>query len=306
MTNHAATIADTQTFNITIPLEGSPITNQRSSGRCWLFASTNVFRVALMKAYNLREFQLSQTYLFFWDKVEKANWFLENVLDTATDQNLDLDGRLVQELFADPVGDGGQWDMAANLVKKYGLVPHELYPDPYSAKNSRAMDGLVTSKLREHALTLREMARSKDPSVQASVGDAKARFLQEIHGILTIMLGPPPSPREQFVWEYYGAGGKFHKLSATPVEFAATGLSSQRAIRACQGTDVRELYSLVNDPRNEYGRLMTVGRLGNVVGGRPITYINTDIDVGFSFFHLSIGVLVLTVSRRLNPLRLRC
>ena len=276
VTNRAATLADTQTFNVQIPIEGSPITNQRSSGRCWLFAATNVFRVALMKTYNLREFELSQAYLFFWDKIEKANWFLENVLDTASDQ--DLDGRLVQELFSDPVGDGGQWDMAANLVKKYGIVPHELYPDPYNAKNSRAMDGLITSKLREQGLKLREMARSKDPLVQASVGDAKARFMQDIHGILTIMLGPPPSPAERFDWEYYDAQGRFHKLSISPVDFAAK-LSSREGVRACHGSDVRELYSLVNDPRNEYGRLMTVDRLGNVVGGRPITYINTDLPV---------------------------
>jgi bleomycin hydrolase len=117
--NKVATLADTQTFNVKIPFEGSPVTNQRSSGRCWLFATTNVLRVAIMKKYNLGEFELSQAYLFFWDKLEKANWFLEQIVDTA-DQ--DLDSRLVQELLGAPVNDGGQWDMAANLVAKYGLV----------------------------------------------------------------------------------------------------------------------------------------------------------------------------------------
>lgn len=119
LTQHSATIKDTQNFNIKIPLEGSPITNQRSSGRCWLFAATNVFRVAIMRKHNLKDFQLSQAYLFYWDKLEKANYFLEQILDTASD---DLEGRLVQTLLASPVGDGGQWDMAANLVEKYGLV----------------------------------------------------------------------------------------------------------------------------------------------------------------------------------------
>lgn len=114
-----ATLSDTQTFNIKIPLEGSPVTNQRASGRCWLFASTNVFRVAIMKKHNLKEFELSQAYLFFWDKLEKANWFLEQIIDTAQE---DLDTRLVQELLAAPVNDGGQWDMVVNLVAKYGLV----------------------------------------------------------------------------------------------------------------------------------------------------------------------------------------
>lgn len=119
LTQRSATIADTQNFNIKIKLEGAPITNQRSSGRCWLFAATNVFRVAIMRRYNLKEFELSQSYLFFWDKLEKANYFLEQVLDTTDEE---LDGRLVQTLMASPVGDGGQWDMVANLVEKYGLV----------------------------------------------------------------------------------------------------------------------------------------------------------------------------------------
>jgi bleomycin hydrolase len=108
LTSRASKIADTQTFNLKIPFEGSPVTNQRSSGRCWLFASTNVFRVALMRKHNLKEFQLSQAYLFFWDKLEKANFFLENVLDTVDE---DLDGRVLQALLAAPVNDGGQWDM---------------------------------------------------------------------------------------------------------------------------------------------------------------------------------------------------
>lgn len=119
LTQRSTVISDTQTFNIKVGLEGAPITNQKSSGRCWLFAATNVFRVTIMKRYNLKEFELSQAYLFYWDKLEKANWFLEQILDTVQE---DLEGRLVQTLLASPVGDGGQWDMVANLVEKYGLV----------------------------------------------------------------------------------------------------------------------------------------------------------------------------------------
>ena len=104
----SAQIKDTQNYNVKIAFEGGPITNQRSSGRCWLFAATNVFRVAIMKKYNLKEFELSQSYLFYYDKLEKSNWFLEQILDTLDEP---LDGRLIQTLLADPVGDGGQWDM---------------------------------------------------------------------------------------------------------------------------------------------------------------------------------------------------
>jgi bleomycin hydrolase len=228
-----------------------------------------------MKQYNLPAFELSQAYLFYWDKLEKANWFLENVLETASEP---LDGRLVQTILGSPVSDGGQWDMAANLVRKYGLVPQQLYPDSYNAKSSGAMDSLITSKLREHALILRKMVKSADPSVRASIGDTKDSFIREIHSILTIMLGPPPCPTDAFTWQYYDANGKFHELHMTPIEFAA-GLSSRQGIRACQGIDVRELCSLINDPRNPYNRLLTIDRLGNVIGGRPITYINVDMAV---------------------------
>jgi bleomycin hydrolase len=112
LNSRATNIEDQQVFNVKIPFEGAPITNQRSSGRCWLFASTNVFRVALMKRHNLDKFELSQAYLFFWDKLEKANYFLEQILDTASE---DLDSRLVQTLLSQPVSDGGQW-VRATLI----------------------------------------------------------------------------------------------------------------------------------------------------------------------------------------------
>jgi len=105
--SRSTTITNTQVFNVKVPLEGSPVTNQKSSGRCWLFAATNVFRVAFMKTYNLEEFQLSQAYLFFWDKLEKSNYFFESIIETV---NEPLSGRLLQTLLEGPVSDGGQWD----------------------------------------------------------------------------------------------------------------------------------------------------------------------------------------------------
>lgn len=112
----SAILHDTQTFNLAIPHEGLPVTNQRSSGRCWIFAACNTFRIAIMQKHNIKSFELSQSYLFFWDKVEKANYFLETVLANAGE---DVDGRLFTALNASPVGDGGQWDMIVNLVSKY-------------------------------------------------------------------------------------------------------------------------------------------------------------------------------------------
>jgi bleomycin hydrolase len=224
-----------------------------------------------MKKHNLKEFELSQAYLFYWDKLEKANFFLEQAIDTASE---DLEGRLVQALMDGPVGDGGQWDMVANLVNKYGLVPQDIYPDTYSAMNSYAMSSLITTKLREDALVLRELASSSTKS--SSIGATKAKFMQEIHGMLTLMLGPPPSPNQEFTWSYYDADNKYHCMKKTPLKFSQE-LSDPSTIRILSGTDVHSLFSLVNDPRNKYMTLLSVSRLGNVFGGRPTTYVNVDM-----------------------------
>ncbi|KAF3175064.1 hypothetical protein TWF788_008536 [Orbilia oligospora] len=146
-----AIIDDAQVFSDQIAFDGAPITNQRSSGRCWIFAATSVLRVYLMKKYKLENFELSQQYLFFWDKLEKANFFLEQIIDTSEEP---LDSRIVDELLKIPVNDGGQWDMIINLVERYGVVPQKLYPDTYNSMNSRGVNALVTSKLREFALQL--------------------------------------------------------------------------------------------------------------------------------------------------------
>ncbi|KAF2116293.1 bleomycin hydrolase [Lophiotrema nucula] len=270
LSSRSAQIADIHNFNIKIPTEGSPVTNQAASGRCWLFASTNVFRIAIMKKYHLSSFQLSQSYLFYWDKIEKANYFLESILDTTSD---DIDGRLVQALLASPVGDGGQWDMVANLVQKYGLVPQTLYPDSYNALNSSVMDRLITTKLREDALRLRSLASS---ATAATIASEKEKMLREVHLILTLMLGPPPASDKPFTWDFYDSDGVFHSLRTRPVAFAKE-LSDNRTVRALGGTDVHSLFSLVNDPRNPYNRLLSVKRLGNVWEGRPVTYVNVDM-----------------------------
>jgi len=149
--NRSAQINNSQVYSDTIEFDGSPVPNQKSSGRCWIFAATSVFRVYLMKKYELDEFELSQSYLFFWDKLEKANYFLEQILDTV---EVPTDDRLISTLLQAPVSDGGQWDMIINLVDKYGLVPQQLYPDSVNATNSRPMNTLITTKLREDAAVL--------------------------------------------------------------------------------------------------------------------------------------------------------
>ena len=143
--------------------------------------------------------------------------------------------------------------------------------------NSAAMDRLITTKLREDCLRLRSLSKSASATA-TELSVAKRNMLREIHLILTLMLGPPPSPSKEFVWEYADESGKFHSVSLTPKTFSAQ-LSDSKTVRACKGTDVHKLFSLVNDPRHDYMTLLTVDRLGNVWKGRPITYVNVSMDV---------------------------
>uniref|UniRef100_L2G3T5 Cysteine proteinase 1, mitochondrial n=1 Tax=Colletotrichum fructicola (strain Nara gc5) TaxID=1213859 RepID=L2G3T5_COLFN len=255
LTSTSTKLSDPQIFNVKIPFEGGPITNQRSSGRCWLFASTNTFRVALMKRYNLEAFELSQSYLFFWDKLEKSNYFLEQIIDTAAE---DLDGRLIQALLGDIVSDGGQWDMVYNLVQKYGLVPQALYPDSWNAMNSGVLNSIVKTKLREYALILRKEIRSGSATAQ-TLSSTKEKMVREILSILTLTLGPPPNPREEFTWTYLDKNGKAHELTTTPAAFAKDVYSSDFRITSAV---IEGMVSLVHDPRHEPLTLMTVDRLG--------------------------------------------
>lgn len=224
-----------------------------------------------MKRHNLDKFELSQAYLFFYDKLEKANFFLEQILDTVEEP---LDGRTVQTLMSGPVGDGGQWDMVYNLVNKYGLVPQVLYPDSFNAMASSGINSLITTKLREDALQLRALATSGTKSTQ-DIAAIKEKMMREIHLILTLTLGPPPSPSTEFSWNYLDKYGNAKVLKTTPLAFAKE-LSSPLSIRITNST-VHDMFSLVNDPRNEYNTLLTVNRLGNIVGGRGITYVNVPM-----------------------------
>jgi len=201
--------------------------------------------------------------------LEKANYFLEQIIDTL---NEPLDGRLVQELLSSPVGDGGQWDMVVNIVEKYGLVPQTLYPDSFNAKSSSRINWLVTAKLREAALSLRSLADASTSDKSSDLYKYKSKVMQEIYGALVLAFGAPPKPEDTFTWSYTDKDGKYQSLSTTPLDFYKSniGVASEKG-------GVSERFSLVNDPRNEYMRLLTVDRLLNVAGGRGVRYVNVDM-----------------------------
>ncbi|KAF7361958.1 Cysteine proteinase 1, mitochondrial [Mycena venus] len=273
LTTRSATISDVHVFNNQVDFKTGPITSQKSSGRCWLFASTNVFRYEVMKKLKLDDFQLSQSYLFFYDKLNKANYYLESSIELA---DRPLDDRVVNFLSSDLISDGGQWDMVVNLVEGYGLVPQSVYPESTHSSLSGPLNSLLKTKLREHALILRRAhanlrAQSFSPeAIIRALRLKKEDLMKEIYTVMTATLGVPPSPDEKFSWDYYDADGKPGHWEGTAKEFAKAFVSKPYS--------PTESFSLINDPRNEYSKLYTVDRLGNVFGGRPVLYVNTEIQ----------------------------
>lgn len=263
-------IADTYVFNTVVPFTPENRTNQKSSGRCWLFAMTNVLRHEVMQRLKLDDFQLSQSYLFIWDKLEKANYYLEQSIIHA---DKPLDDRLVLHLAGAPLNDGGQWDMACNLLEKYGVVPQTVYPESFSSSASGTLNSLLTTEVREHALKLRRQSArltasgvSHEDKVK-SLRATKEELMASVWTTITTALGVPPRPDEKFVWEYYDKNGKFGKFEGTPKEFLATFTSK-----------ATEAFSLIHDPRNATGKLYTVAELGNIWGMRDVLYVNTEIE----------------------------
>lgn len=235
-------------------------TNQKRSGRCWIFAGLNAVKPAVYEATGVKNFEFSQNYLHFYDKLEKANYFLTSMIELADRPS---DDRTIAWLLNDPIGDGGQWNMFVALVQKYGVVPKYAMPETESSSNTRAMNTTLQRLLRRGARDVRAaVARGEDGVV------VKNEVMRQIHRVLSIHLGTPPS---DFIWQWEDKEGTFHREGVrTPLEFAAQYLPN-----------VDDYVCLVNDPRpsSPYGTVFTVDRLGNVVGAPPVTYLNVEIEV---------------------------
>lgn len=238
------------------------ITNQKSSGRCWLFAGLNVMRPAVIEKYNLETFEFSQNYLAFWDKMEKANCFLEAMIELAGRDPLDRELTLVLE---DSFYEGGWWNYVVALIDKYGAVPKDVMPETQSSENSRSMHKLIGHKLRINAAKLRAMHRAGEP-VKALRAEKK-KMLREIYRMLVLNLGEPPT---EFEWRYADKDSKLSELrSYTPESF----------YKEFAGVDLGEYVSLFHDPTQPYGKHYRLSRTRNMVGGPEMHYANVDIGV---------------------------
>ena len=245
-------------------LDDWAVTNQKKSGRCWMFAGLNLLRVGAMKKMNLKDFEFSQNHTLFWDKLERANYFLEAIIETA---DRPVDDRVVAWLLDHPLEDGGQWNMFVNVIAKHGLVPKAFMPETESSSNTRTMNGIVIAKLREGAEALRDLRTSGAPMEAART--ARDEILQVVYRILSIHLGTPP---QRCDWQWNDKDKTFHRDGEiTPRQFAGRYVQ----------IPLDEYVCLVNDPRESspYGRTFTVEHLGNVVGGEIVKYLNIEIDL---------------------------
>ncbi|MCZ6675824.1 MAG: C1 family peptidase [Candidatus Poribacteria bacterium] len=251
-------------FTFSHVLDDWTVTNQKNTGRCWMFAGLNLFRVGAMKRMNLKDFQFSQSYTFFWDKLERSNYFLERHIEMA---NHPVDDRRIAWLLDRPLDDGGQWNMFVNIIKKHGLVPQSVMPETESSSNSSRMNSILLYKLREGAKTFREMA-AKNATLEA-LRDTKTEILEVVYRILSVHLGTPPT---HFDWQWNDADKQFHRDGEmTPQDFAAKYVT----------LPIDDYVCLVNDPRatSPFGRTFTVECLGNVEGGNIVKYLNVEIDL---------------------------
>lgn len=243
-------------FSVEVKTRG--VTEQKQSGRCWLFASMNVMREVVAERCKLAEFELSGNYLAFWDKFEKINFFLESVVDTALQETAD---RTVNWILAG-ISDGGQWDMMVSIVKKYGIVPKSVMPETYQSSNTRSFGQLINRKLRKDAVELRQLVREgKDPAPR------KEEMLLELFKALCICFGRPV---DTFDFEYTDEDGVYH---------VDRGLTPKQFYDRYIGLALEDYVSVIHAPTQDkpFGKTYTVKYLGNVVEG-GIRYLNLPME----------------------------
>ena len=255
-----ATSANPNIFSIDI--ETMTATNQMHSGRCWIFSATNVLREIMGKKYKIKDFELSQNYIAFYDKLEKANWFMECYL-----QEIDkpLDSEKARFLLEWAVGDGGQWNMLVSLIKKYGICPKTAMPETYQSSHTMHMNGILNKRLRKFAVDAKE---AYDNGQKRRIPRLKEKCLEECYGLIASCFGLPP---QKFTFEYTDAKKKHHaEYNVTPLDFYKKYLA----------VDVEDYISVINGPTDdkEFYKTYTVEYLGNVVGGSDVKLLNVPIE----------------------------
>jgi bleomycin hydrolase len=247
----------------TYKVDVSGITDQKKSGRCWMFSSLNLFRPLVMKQFNLAEFEFSETYLYFWDLMEKSNLFLNNMVNSA---QLSIDDQKVKWYLRSPVDDGGQWINFVNLAKKYGMVPKDAMEETNSSENTSLLIKFINTKLREDAIEIRGMVAAK--ADQKKVAARKVEMLSEVYRMLALNLGEPPT---EFQWRYKNKDKKISEAKTyTPVSFMGEIFGDIK---------LDDYVMIMNDPSRPFWKHYEVENYRNTQEGVNWHYVNLPNDV---------------------------
>ena len=247
-------------FSIRVKSKG--ITDQQSSGRCWLFAGMNVMRAKAIARYNLPGLEFSQAYSFFWDQLEKSNLFLQGIIDTADKPMTD---QTVEWLFKHPLSDGGTFTGVADIVSKYGLVPKEAMPETYSSEHTSQMSNLIGLKLKEFGLELRD--KKAQGTKPAALEERKTEMLKTVYRMLALTVGVPPT---EFDYVRRDAGGKRVGVEHhTPMSFLEKYGDTQL---------LNNYVMLMNDPTREYYKCYEIAYDRHRYDGKNWTYVNLPLE----------------------------
>ncbi|WP_429971732.1 C1 family peptidase [Fructilactobacillus sp. Tb1] len=248
-----------RTFSVEI--DTGTVANQKHSGRCWLFSILNTLRHQFATQYKVKDFELSQSYLFFWDKIERANIFYDRMIALAGRPTTDRD---VDFYLSSPGTDGGQWAMAAALVQKYGVVPRETFPETAVTEDTSDFDMLLNRKMRHDAMKLRALVNGG--ATDAEIADTKQQFMDQIFRITGQSVGVPP---EKFDLEYRDDDKKYHlDQGLTPKEFYDKYI----------GIDLDQYVVLTNSPDKKYDEMYALPSQDNIEGGKHIEFLNEPMD----------------------------
>lgn len=262
-----STVKATHDFYFSHEVKSKGVTDQQSSGRCWLFTGMNVLRAKMIEENNLGAFEFSQNYNFFWDQLEKSNLFLQGIIDT---RDLPMEDRKVNWLFKNALGDGGQFTGVSDLLMKYGVVPSTVMPETHSSNNTNRMSMLLNLKLKEFGLELRDMTRGKRQSKEdfaKALENRKVEMLSFIYRFLVLNLGEPPT---EFTWTMYNAAGEpVSTKTYTPQSFYQEYI----------GIDLQNNYvMLMNDPSREFYKVYEIEYDRHVYDGANWIYINLPVE----------------------------
>lgn len=239
------------------------VANQNQSGRCWMFSCLNTLRHHIEKKYKIKNLELSQNFTNFYDKLEKSNYFYQNIIDTA---NSELDDRTVRHLLQTPQQDGGDWELIVSIIEKYGVVPKASMKETHASFNSAELNTVLNRKLRQDAITLRTLVHEN--AAESELTSVREKMLDEVYTLLSVALGLPP---ETIDFEYRDTDKNYH---------ADRGLTPKEFYQKYVDINLTDYVELINVPIESmpYNKMYTVELGNNMVGGTPNLYLNVDMD----------------------------